>query len=348
MRKYLIGIFFLLLPLVSHSQDYDLLLAISYRQQIDKNDNLYFVPSEKTKYSSLWISSLNDSLKVVADISEIIIPIDTAYYRMGIKRSYYNNWAEDLIWFCPIDDNPKLGIDAFWGESCSGSESYYLYSIGDNFLSMSQHGYSYCNGSNPAGWSENSLVPINNLINGEFSSASLNNIVDSTFMASLVAEGELQKQDLEEDELWYLEDTPSSAGIYHENGRFYMTAMFGPSNSYAQGYSYSFTVTSPLPDTLIGENVDTTTWKEVQSQLPDATDMVMSPDKKYSVITSSNLVYLCKVLNNQIVLPAYNTYPINGDDVDIKMFKWYSGKEKIRHFERFKVFDYEFLPQALR
>jgi hypothetical protein len=348
MKVYLI-ILLLFFTLITYAQDYDLLLGLSYNREYVE-DHVNFIPDETIEYATMWISSLNDSINVAAYISEIILPIDKSYFRMGIKRSYYNYWAEDLFWFLPIDEDPDVGISTRRGESCYGSDGTYINFIGEKYISISNFGSGRCYGGGSSSmWGDDYLIPIDELVNydGPMKELSLfdleisfYHLVDSNFINRFISEETSQEQPITKDKLWKT-DFPQRADITHEKGQFFMDDISEYSSSSARGFIHTIVLDNDLPENNSVESIDTLLWNELQSQLPSATDIIISPDNKYAVITASDMIYMCKIHNNKIVLPAYDTHPVYGKEAKVIMYKWYSGKDRIKHSDNFVKFYYK-------
>lgn len=355
MKKYFIVISLLFINNITFSQDYDLLLGLRYEKDVSE-DRTNFNNDDINVYSTFWISTLNDTIAVISKIREIILPNDTSYYRMGIRRSYYNYWAEDLFWFLPIAEDPDVGISNSRGESCYGTDKTYINFIGDNYISISNWGSGRCYGGGPSSmWGDSYLVPIDNLINYKgtmndlyFGSIdeSIYWLIDSSFIMRYVTENASQIHTVPANELWKLTDLPHSAKITHDKGQFFMDDVSEYSSNSARGFIHAIVLDDSLPAKNTIDNINTPVWNVVQSKMPDATDIIISPDRKYAVIAASDSIFMCKLNNNEIILPAYNTHPVYGLDAKIIMYKWYSGDERIKHSNTLK--NIRFTPYASR
>ena len=80
----------------------------------------YDIPGGKIgRLQTQWYIMDGDSSSHVLTLPQIIVPRDSGFWKVGLKRSLYNNVIEDFVWSVPADEIAEIpGIDQRHGEEC--------------------------------------------------------------------------------------------------------------------------------------------------------------------------------------------------------------------------------------
>jgi hypothetical protein len=338
--KYYLIIFLLLVNIRIYSQEYSLLLGLSYQDSCKIADNIDAGDVENLK--TLCITTENDSLKIVADIPEIILPRDTSYWRIGLKRSVYNSWSEDFFWVCPLKNRPDIkGIDVESGETRQGSQSYYINYVNNNYVIIYSEGDAGCiGGANTNFWHDCIWIPIdrmNNKNDRPYDIAlkmpdDLIKVFNIQFYQDFLKDGKCMLDTLNSKIRRQLEERPSQISLYREKGKWRCNGEYYWNCEAARGATAEFDVTQLPPHSFIGDDELSIPWDTISTYFPKASDAFTSPDGKILVVDNGHGFSFHKIVNSKIILTPELEYKLKGLALYVIMIKWYKNNVKTNSF----------------
>ena len=284
---------FLFLLLISSitifAQDSGILIGLGYREIDSTNSNAGIDPVQKL--ATLWLVKENDKYVCKNDFNELIVPRDTSFFRIGLKRSVYNLWTEDFVWCCPVDEySPKIkGIDKLYGENVAGHNELTIYFVDKKYMSIGADGGTDAASKSSARitcWYDSYLINLDSFVNKEWSDLwdldckipdDLANLFGSKFYDDFITQAQCFRDSVENDTSEYsnrgrIEDLPSGISLFRKNGHLVMDAQFGPKNSVEQGAYEYFRVNAKLLTELSGGEDDSVNWTDIQKKYPKAID----------------------------------------------------------------------------
>ena len=329
--KYYLNIIFILTYISIFPQEYSLLLGIGYDYDCKIGDNIDAGSMQNLK--TLCITTENDSLKIIADIPEIILQRDTTYWRIGIKRSVYNNETEDQLWMCPLNDEPEIkGIEVYRGETCEGSEEYKINFVNEKYIVVYSSGGGYCIGNaHPSFWYDYFWIQFDTLKNkynwiGNIAlniPNDLSKIFNQDFYTSFLNDGKKVYDSLHEKSKWALEKVPTKIYLYRQNGKWHTGGEYYWSCEVARGATEEFEVTELPTTNFIGNDKLSISWDTIKTYIPNAVDAFSSPDGKILVVDNGNSFSIYKLFNSHIPSTPSLTYDVQGSEVNVVMIKWF-------------------------
>lgn len=342
MKKYLI-IFIAFANISIFSQGYSLLLGIGYQDDYmigDSSIDIGYMQYLRT----ICLTTEDDSLKIIADIPEIILPRDTSYWRIGIKRSIYNEWTQDFYWVCPLEDKPKIeGIDAETGETCEGSDEYSIEYVNKNYIIIYNSGGGYCEGAaHPSGYFNYYWVPIDKLGSsynwlGEIALNMPNDLIKifgKQFYKNFLKDGKSAYDTLNNRTKSALEHIPSRIYPYREKGKWHCEGQYYWGYEAVRGITTEFDVTQLPPSSFFEEDTLTVPWDTISTYFPTASDAFTSPDSKILVVNSDAGLSFYKIVDQRIILTSAIEYETKGLGINVIMIKWYKKNKKTDSFFR--------------
>lgn len=338
--KLFIVAFLLFIASDSYSQEYNLLLGIGYNQncKIGESIDAGIVQNLKT----LCITKENDSIKIIADIPELIFLRDTTFWRAGIKRSVYNRNIEDQMWITPLNKEVVIkGIDAEKGETCEGSNEYRISYVNDNYIVVYNNGGGYCLGNaHPSFGFDNLWLKIDTLLNdyewiGELAfnmREDIPKIFDEVFYTKFLLEAKEVYEPLEEETKLALEPIPSQISMYRQSGKWRVEGEYYWSCEVARGTSEQFYVKELPPKSLVGNDELCISWDSIKTLIPDAIDAFSAPDGKTLVVCTGYSLEIYEVDHSKILLNSKLKYEFENDGFSIVMIKWFNDKNETISF----------------
>lgn len=324
------------------AQDKGVLIGLGY-EEIDST-KVYANLSDFQKLKTLWIVKENNNFILKNEFPELIVPKDTSFLRIGLKRSTYNEWSQDFVWVCSIKDSPKiLGIDKQHGENHSGYDELNIFFVNSNYLSINETGEDYAKLSGiPAYWSDSYLINLGSFLIKKWDDLidlgyhipdDLSSLFGEKFYNDFLNEAKEYRDSLERKE--EVEELPSGISLYRRNGRLILDAEFGPSAMIFRERHEEFEVKSQLPNEFLDGDNNNINWQDIQNKFPDAKDALVSPDKNILLILNENKIQLFNISNNIISEKPNFEYRLDGNNHSILMYKW-AREGKV--FEWTKIF----------
>ena len=153
-------VFVIVIPVMCQAQGSGVLLGLGYYKTAVKK--LPFCESQdaikEPVYRTLWIAPHKGSISLVAEGTGLLVPRKSGFWRIGVKRSVYDNWIEDFIWTTPVSQKPVVKeIDPFIINKCEGNSRLTILFVGNNHISLEKGSDGYWEGAAHP-WHVNSLV----------------------------------------------------------------------------------------------------------------------------------------------------------------------------------------------
>lgn len=335
---------FLFLPNL-YAQNSGLLLGIGHKQK-------FMITSEvdagfAQRLHTLWIAPDNDSLKIIADLPELITPRDSGFWRIGLKRSLYNKWAEDFIWAIPVTEKPKMqGIDVERGERCDGESSIEILFLGNDYLSIKHSEGGFCEGYlNPTfGGTNYYMIPLDCLREpkewvGECAlkiESELKSIIGESNYQIFLDEGEELLSTLKDEHRINLMSTPTELFLFRQNGMWKFKGRYLATNNFSRGMERDFDVSIDPPKRFIGHDDLNLSWSLIKSRVSRANDAFTSPAGDILGVVSGKKVSIYQIKDGAIPKEPALTYIMDGLYEKVVMIQWATGTHVNRWSEFFK------------
>jgi hypothetical protein len=342
--------FIFLLCTFSFSEEINSGLLIGYSYENDYSfEGLYSGVKVETgymqKFRTLWIAPVNNNLKIVAEFPEIIVPTDSNFWRINIKRSVYNEQIEDFLLAYPleIDSEPNnFGIDSDYGENCDGIIELNVDFVGNKYISSSILGAGFCKDS-PTDhlYTDISISLINpKKKQNQIWDNNIKNILGDTLYKKFMAEGEIFYNSLSEQNSYkeMINDKPTCLYVVRGQGKWIIKGRFEPSNLAARGAHEDFIFDEIPPQDLVGYDGMDYSWNELKSLFPDIQDAFMSPARDVIGIFRQGKINFHKINQGKIDKNPISIVDLNVDGINFKiiMLQWAVDKYVQRWTKFFK------------
>lgn len=287
------------------AQDEGLLLGLRYQEPISKVPPYYAGRADslaRSDYHTLLIAHQNGRITLVGDTEGLLVPRGTGFWRVGAKRSVYNNWVEDFIWTAPEGRAPRYpGIQPYNGEYCEGSRAQQILYAGEAYLALEQYSAGYCEGaSHPWQFNTLAVVPLDSTTHvgllisdvlGEAGQDALYTAADA-FRARLRSDTQRALYAEEPDE--------ANWAVTRRDGRWVLTGRLDAAGEVAQGTFADFELPIPPPPALAGPNRLVPDWTRIRTFAPDAVDAFSSPAGDLLVIVQRTRLTVHPVARGEI------------------------------------------------
>lgn len=324
----------------SRAQETGVLLGLRYEEPIAKTLPYYAGGADslsRAAYSTVLISENDGAVVTWAETNALLIPRNDGFWRVGTKRSVYNNWVEDFIWATPDGAAQALtGIQPYNGEYCQGHRKQTILYAGPRYLSLDQRSAGYCEGAaHPWFFNTLAVVPLDSTthtgldITDVLGPAAYETLTTNaaTFLASL--EDDIQRATyIEEPDAanWGLVRQP---GLWTALGRLEAAEENRP-NAYAD-----LPLDIDLPASLTDQAPPAIDLARIQALAPEAIDFFTAPGQDWLVILHPDHLTI-HPLTPEAIGAAAATVPV-APGARAVLVQW-AGDARlqswIRHFER--------------
>lgn len=337
----------LLLPMLllagwseSHAQEAGLLLGLRYDKPIAETLPYYAGGADslsRAAYSTLLISKINGTVVSWTEQDNLLIPRPDGFWRVGTKRSVYNDWVEDFIWATP-DGTPRslAGIQPYNGEYCEGHRKQTILYAGPDYLSIDQRSAGYCEGaSHPWFFNTLAVVPIDSTTHTGFP---IDEILGEAAYETLTETAQTFLDDLEDDNQRnaYIEE-PDAAnwGLTHQSGQWAALGRLEAAEEAHQNVYADLPLAFELPVSMTGPASPIIDPEHIQAFAPNALDLFVAPDQAWLLILHPDHLTI-HPLGPDTIGAAVTTLPVV-PGTRIVMGQWATGTQLerwIQHFER--------------
>ena len=280
-------------------------------------------------FRTLFFTRTARDFQVADSTRGLYVPRRDTLWRVGIKRSVYNNWVEDFLWAVPLGGEPQYaGISTFNGEYCEGHRTLQLRFAGRRFLSYEQRSAGTCEGSaHPWYYNTLGVIPIDSTdhlglpVEEVLGEAALDSfeLVTNRFLDSLARD---------EQELYAPEPDPANWAVVRRAGEWTVIGRLGPVSEAVQDVSADFYLDLPteaVPAPL-GRGLDPELWDALSAAHDDLRDALLSPDgRRLVVLTADSLTTYARQNEDTWGPPLYDM-PLP-PRTTIITFRWMSNRE---------------------
>ena len=290
---------------------------------------------EPSSYRTFWIRAENGQVKLAAERTNLLVPRDDGFWRIDVKHSVYNDFAEDFVWINPAADpdalpNPFLaeqegikafevsllvkeqGIEASLGEYCKGRTSRDILFMGNNYLSV---GYIRSEICGFMGGSTQSALQMLSL--AELESVEIVALLGYKGSKALKRAAKNYQKRHSGSEEW----GNVSGGIVRDLGKWVIKGHF----PVGEGRYTHFSVRGAAPSRLIGHNQLYPDWKLIKKQVPDAVDALSAPSKDLLVVLTESGSLLAFTLKGGKISQQPALHILFKQPVTVVMARWAEG-----------------------
>lgn len=264
-------------------------------------------------YRTLWLRTQEGKLQLGSEKTSLLVSREDGFWRMDVKHSAYNEFAEDFIWINPPPDpdapvNPflatKEGIEAFetatlvkeqaidakHGESCIGHSYRDLLFVENNYVTVGFLNTETCQGMGET----TSQSALQTLSIEELETVEFSELLGADAMSQLEKAGKNYKESRQgsDSQNW----GELSGGVMRGQGQWVIKGHF-PDN---KGQYANFTTDLPVPEKLVKSNQLIPDWETIKAQIPDAVDALSSPDQSLLVVLTPDSLLSFTVENGKI------------------------------------------------
>ncbi len=321
-------------------------LLIGYTYDKDyKIEGIYSSASIDVGYTqklrTVWIATEKDSFKSIVEFPEIIVPTDSSFWRLSIKRSVYNRCIQDFLLAYPLEIGlapPKFGIKIEFGENYDGIRAYGIDFVGNKYISLQFITTGYYKGA-PTDYVSNDRYI--SLFSSDMELST--DRYDQKWIQVLLGES-LYKKFIGQSKGFYnslhfknsfkdrISDTPTSIYITRGKGKWIMKGRFGPYNLASRAAFEDFVFSKTVPKNISGYDELDFSWQILKSLFPNINDAFMSPARDIIGIYRSGKIYFHKITRGKIIKQPFSVVKLNNDGPNLRivMLQWAVG----RHVER--------------
>lgn len=316
-----------------------LLLGMQYEAPISKPLPYYAGSADslsQSKYQTLLIVENGGSFALRPAMDGLLIPRNNQFWRVGTKRSIYNNWVEDFIWAAPNGVRPRLaGIQTYNGEYCEGHRTQKILYAGSDFLSLEQQSAGYCEGGvHPWFFNTLAVVPIDSTTHIGLNIDEVLNPLARTVLNQSVLRF-LATLDEEEVVAYMPEPDLANWGLVRREGRWAVIGRVENLEEVGEKHHTDLPLDIPLPATLSGRGQPVSNWRQIKTFAPDAVDAFAAPEQDWLVILHPRRLTV-HTFTDGTIGPAALTHQLR-PGTRVVMARWASGtrlRTWTQHFDR--------------
>ena len=321
----------------AHAQTEGLLLGLRYQEPISKVPPYYAGRADsllRSDYHTLLIVKRDGKISLVGNTEGLLVPRGNTFWRVGTKRSVYNDWVEDFIWAVPDGRMPKYpGIQSYNGEYCEGNRMQQILYAGENHLALEQYSAGYCEGAaHPWLFNTLAVVPIDSTTHiGLYISDVLGDAGEVAFSAA-AAQFRSRLRTEEQRSRYVEEPDPANWALTRKEGRWVLVGRLDGAGEVVQGTFADFELPMAPPATLVGASRLVPGWNRIRAFAPDAVDAFSSPNDDLLVLVHRTRLTAHPVTNGEIGPAAFTLRLRNGTRP--VMARWAAGARADRWIDR--------------
>lgn len=286
-RRLVLAVLLLAIALPARAQDVGLLLGLRYPDPIAKPLPYYADGGDayaRSAYRTLLIVRDGDAVRLAARHTDLLIPLETTFWRVGTKRSVYNDWVEDFVWAADTRTAPAYpGIDAYNGEYCEGHRVQNITYAGTRYLAIEQRSAGYCEDAvHPWYYNTLAVVPLDSTTHLGLAIGDVLGTPGTTALATATETFLDSRSDAEQQRYVPVPDE-ANWGLVRRDGRWVIRGRLGPADI-SDTLHADVTLPSSLPTPLVGRNRLVPSWARVRAFAPEALDAFSAPGDDLLVI----------------------------------------------------------------
>ena len=290
----------------------------------------------RAAYTTLLIAEHEGAFVTWSEDKALLIPHADGFWRVGTKRSVYNNWVEDFVWATP-DGAPRTlaGIQPYNGEYCEGHRKQTILYAGPQYLSLDQRSAGYCEGAaHPWFFNTLAVVPLDSTTHPGLD---ITDILGPAAYETLAASAKTFLDGLEDDDqrVPYIEE-PDAAnwGLVHQAGRWTALGRLEAAEEARHNAFVDLPLAFDLPASLTGESQPAFAPERLATFAPDAVDRFVAPEHNWLLILHADRLTI-HPLTPGTIGEAVTTLPV-ATGARAVLVQWTNGAPLqgwIRHFE---------------
>lgn len=277
----------------SNAQEQGVLVGLRVLEPLPKplpyytteGDSLY-----KSTYRTVLITKSGSDFALTGTVDALLVPRPRSFWRVGTKRSVYNNWIEDFVWSAPEGTTPNYaGIQSFNGEYCDGHRVFDIQFVSPRFISYEQRSSGYCEGATHP-WFFNTLavIPIDSTVHAGLEINEVLGLQAAAAFQSATA-AFLNTLEDEHQRAWYT-PTPDLANwaLVHQQGRWRLKGRLDNLDESSQGRFADLALPLPIASTLLERPQASLAWNTIVAAVPSARDAIVAPDRSWVLLFHRN------------------------------------------------------------
>lgn len=267
--------------------------------------------NSKSRYKTLWISSLNRKLQNTIELSQLLVPRRSGFWEVGVNKETSNGQLVQKLYAHPVIEFIKEGTLSNDENTLQEYLKRNITFIGNDYI---------CTEIEENGQLQ--VLPIDNIsmakgVNiSDLMSEEINNTITrsvSVFRASKNEADKLEKQ-MRKDNFT----------LTRGNGHWMLKGRLNYISSIDNKNFEDFIIYGVPPSTLINYDELCVPWSEVKARVPEAIDVFTSPNKEIALVVSKNYIYIYSIINEQLSEEPIGKIEIEEDD-SIVMAEWATG-----------------------
>lgn len=340
-RIALLWMLLLLAAGTSRAQEQGVLLGLSYTEPIPEPLPYYAGTADslsQTAYRTFLLTEDAGTFTLVpADSDALLVPRGRGFWRVGTKRSLYNDWVEDFVWAAPEGRPPHYaGIQPFNGEYCEGHRTQTILHAGPRYLSLDQRSAGYCEGgAHPWFFQTLAVVPIDSTTH---SGLPIDAVLGADAAAALAEATEAFLDDLPDEATRdaYLDGAdPANWGLVRREGGWHAVGRLENAEAARTAYT-DLPLPSVSPEAIAAGPLRRALWRQIREFAPTAVDAVVAPGEAWLVLMRPGRLSVHPLEAGRIGAPRL-TQPLP-PGARIVLTRWASGatlQRWARYAERF-------------
>ena len=279
----------------------------------------------RSTYRTLLVVDDDGQVAVRGRADYLLVPRSHRFWKVGTKRSVYNNWVEDFVWAAPEGSTPTLaGIQAFNGEYCEGHRAFDILYAGPSYLAVEQRTAGYCEGAaHPWFFNTLGVVPIDSTTHTGLDIGQVLGIEASeNFEAA--SQRFLDTLPSEETQEFYV-PVPDLANwsLIHARGRWRLRGRLDGAGEVNRGLYADLDLTTSIPPAILGRRPTSIGWDRIVQAVPQAVDAVVAPDRSWILVLQPRRLTAHRLTEEGISSALVNVPVAPG--TQIVMERWASG-----------------------
>ena len=271
----------------SHAQERGLLLGLRYDVPIPQPLPYYAGTADsltQKAYRTLLITEGGGTYSIAPAADFLLVPRPEGFWRVGIKRSLYNDWVEDFVWATPEGTSPAYaGIQVFNGENCQGHRAQVILHAGPRYLALDQRSAGYCGGAaHPWFFNTLAVVPLDSTTHiglpidavlGEDAREALEEAIESF----------VERLPEDEQEAYVDAADPANWGMIHRNGGWQIIGRVEDTEAATGPHFTDLPLDTPLPSAF-EPAPSAALWRRIRAFAPNTVDAVVAPGGAWLVL----------------------------------------------------------------
>ena len=320
----------------SHARQSGLLLGVATQEEVRFGYDTSGGYAQRLR--TYWLVPGEDAMRQVIEVPQLIVPRESGFWKVGLKRSIYNYVVEDFLWSLPTDEVATVrGIDPVEGEACDElSTIAEVMFVGADHLSVNIYGGGYCEGNaHPSGWNDyywtwhDSLRSAPDAYEAFWRGPDLETLLGTEAYRTFQEEGRRVWDGLDPRKRMALDSLPRDLHLVRKQGRWTSVGRLHWSAEVVRGVEEYFDSSVEPPRRLVGHDQRAVPWDSVLARVPRANDAFTSPTRDLLVILERGKLHFFSIRDGRIDSAPMTVHGLIGG-MKVIMIQWAVGP----HVER--------------